>query len=386
MKEYPIIYKRTATGAIQQWQQEVEGGKYRTISGQVDGKLVTTDWVTCEGTNIGRANERTPEQQAVFEVEANYKLKLDKEYHKSIDTIDEVKVFLPMLAKDYKDHKHKLDFEKGVFVQPKLDGMRCIATAHGLFSRNGKPILSVPHIWEALEAYFEDSPYLVLDGELYNHEYKDDFNAIISAAKKTKPSAKDLEESAALIQYHVYDIPSYEGTFAERAGTLAALEDEYRWLNGDSLRLVETHYCADEEAIDAAYGKFLERGYEGLMVRADAPYVNKRTDALLKRKEFIDKEFICTDIEPGNGDWAGKAKRAFFQLPGLDVTFKATPTGTMEFCEDLLKNKHLYIGQPATVRYFALTPDGVPRFGRVKEWNRNDNVPAVPEDVACLIG
>src|SRR5271165_4862698 len=97
-----IIYKTTNSGATQQWSQEIEGSKYRTISGQVNGKLVTSEWTQCIGTNIGRANERTPEQQAIFEVDANYKKKLEKDYHKSIDNIEEGShIFQPMLAYEY---------------------------------------------------------------------------------------------------------------------------------------------------------------------------------------------------------------------------------------------------------------------------------------------
>ncbi len=74
MLTYDTIYKRTSTGAVQRWHQEINPNnpsQYRTVSGQVDGKLVESEWKTCEGTNIGKKNERTPEQQAVFEVKAH---------------------------------------------------------------------------------------------------------------------------------------------------------------------------------------------------------------------------------------------------------------------------------------------------------------------------
>src|SRR5678809_152974 len=109
---YPYIYKRTSTGAVQIWQQEINDlapEQYRTISGQIDGNLTTSAWKTCEGTNIGHSNERTPAQQAIFEVEANYKKKLEKDYHKELSKIDQDIIFKPMLAKEYKEYKDDLD-------------------------------------------------------------------------------------------------------------------------------------------------------------------------------------------------------------------------------------------------------------------------------------
>ena len=58
------IYKATKAGKIQEWRIEVEGNKYRTISGQTDGQKVTSEWTVCAGKNIGRSNETTPEEQA----------------------------------------------------------------------------------------------------------------------------------------------------------------------------------------------------------------------------------------------------------------------------------------------------------------------------------
>lgn len=363
------IYKRTATGATQVWKQEIKGHAYRTISGQLGGKLVTSAWTYCDTVNAGKKNERSGEEQAYFEVMSNYTKKLDKEYHLNPDSIDEAKKFLPMLAKDYKDYKDKLDFADGVYSQPKLDGMRCIAKADGLWSRNGKPILSTPHIWGALEEFFGKYPSLILDGELYNHEYKDDFNSIISSARMSKPSKADLDKSAATIQYHIYDAPWVDGTFEDRIEFLQRKIDKAGL--HESLVIVETHRMTDHDDIDTTYAAYIEMGYEGQIIRMNESYVNKRTNALLKRKENITEEFILVDVEPGKGNWAGKAKRAILKMKN-GARFAAGVTGTEEHCAAILANKRRYIGKPATVEYFALTPDGIPRFGRVKQFGRED--------------
>lgn len=402
MKLFPLIYKRTATGAIQQWQAEVDEdkGRYRTIYGQVDGAITTTEWTQCVTTNPGKKSERLPTEQAIFEVEAAYKKRLDKEYHSDINNIDTVLVRLPMLAKEYNEHKHKLNFDDSVYVQPKLDGIRTTACSKMLQSRNGKEFAGMPHIIEALEKIFQDYPDLVFDGELYNHELKEDFDTICSNVKKKNPSLEDIMAAREAIQYHVYDI--FDGAydiFSDGTANFAARRNLLvHLLEGlaPTIQVVETHRVLSEEAIDAYYEQFLEDGYEGQMVRRNASYVNKRTDNLLKRKEFIDEEFILVDIISGEGNWTGYAKSALLKLddesiarrkemakqPGLNAqeikdllkeTFSSGIKGSRDKLKEILENKDDFIGTPTTIKYFNRTPKLVPRFPVVKEFNREDN-------------
>jgi DNA ligase-1 len=369
MKTFPTIYKKTATGAIQQWHQELNPEnpiQYRTVSGQVGGALVYSTWRDSEGTNVGRSNERTPEDQAIFEIESNYKKKLSVDYHENVDNVNLEKIFEPMLAKEY--GKSKISFP--VYSQPKLDGMRCIAKEDGLWSRSGKPIISCPHIFDILEPLFQKYEGLILDGELYNHEYKNDFNSIISSARKTKPSTEDLEVSFGVIEYHVYDLPSESHlNFSERFNLLESILSDIN----PKIKLVRTNRVDNQTDLDNLYGDYLSNGYEGQMVRLDSSYENKRSKHLLKRKESRDLEFELVDIEEGIGNYYGIAKKAILKLPDGRL-FGAGITGTQEFNRNLLLEKHLYIGKPTTVVFFDYTPDGIPRFGRIKEFNRNDNI------------
>ena len=363
------IYKRTSTGAIQQWKQETNpenSSQYRTISGQVNGKLVTSEWKQAKAKNEGKANATTPEEQALLEIESNYKNKLSRDYHKDINKIDKPKIFKPMLARGYTDTK--LNFP--VFSQPKLDGIRCIATKDGLFSRNGKPILSCPHIHKELLPLFEEDFDLIFDGELYNHDYKDDFNKIISLTRKTKPTEEDIAEAAKHIQYHIYDFPSKsELTFGKRFIAL-----NYALMNTDTniLRVVETRTCRVDKDLDLCYTNYLNDGYEGQMIRdPKSKYEQKRSKGLVKRKEDKSEEFILIDILEGQGNYAGVAKIAILEdIKGKQ--FSAGIAGTQEFNKKLLKEKDQYRKTLTTVVFFDYTPDGVPRFGRVKEWNRSD--------------
>jgi DNA ligase-1 len=263
---FHTIYKKTSSGATQLWYAEVEGGKFRTISGQIDGKKTTSEWTVTEPKNVGKQNATTAEQQAVAEVEALYRKKLAKDYHERVDTIAAPKIFAPMLAEKYKDHKDSVKGE--VFVQPKLDGIRCIAKKDGLWTRNGKAIVNCPHVSDALKPIFDRFPDAIFDGELYNHSLKDDFNEIASNVKKTKPTPETWDRARRTVQYHIYDFPSYSGTFSARR---MELEDIIPTQLGHTafLQLVETYVVMGDE-IDEMYAKFIEDGYEGLMVRQQA--------------------------------------------------------------------------------------------------------------------
>ena len=109
-----------------------------------------------------------------------------------------------MLAHKY--NEDKADYP--AFIQPKLDGVRCLFSTSGAFSRAGNQFMNVMHIEKALEPFFAKNPNAVLDGELYNHGLKDDFEKIISLVRKKKPTLDDIEEAAELVQFHVYDIAS----------------------------------------------------------------------------------------------------------------------------------------------------------------------------------
>lgn len=347
-KIYDEIFKLDSKGKLRTWRMEQDGSRFRTIAGLHGGNLVTSEWTQAEPTNVGRSNERDAVAQATFEIEAAYEKKLTREYHRTIEATDNgAHFFKPMLAAKYEA------FAPG-FAQPKLDGVRCIARADGMFSREGKPIPGAPHIFEALAPLFEENPDLILDGELYNHDFKDDFNAIISMVKKANPSPERLAEIRAKVQYHVYDLPSHTGSFDERSD---ALNDLIEGLGCEFIIDVETFRIDTATEFDNLHGEWLEKGYEGSMWRADLPYEQKRSKTLRKRKEFQDEEFECVRIEEGLGNWSGMAKRVVCRLPD-GREFGAGIKGSMERARDLLNETHNVV----TVQFFAYTPDGVPRF------------------------
>jgi len=354
----PTLYSRTNTGAVQTWTVEIQGDSYRTIHGQLDGKLQITEWTVCIVTNEGRANERNPEQQSIFESTAMFTKKKDTGYFERLEDIDTSFYVEPMLAKKWEDRKDKVKFP--VYCQPKLDGMRAVITRNGAKSRNGKPWVTIPHILEALEPVFDKYPDLVLDGELYNHDLKFDFNKISSLIKKTKPTPQDLEESAKLVQFWWYDTASDKHTFTQRASWINTLHDRYEL--DECIQMVCTHKVRDNSELDAWYDTYLAHGYEGQMIRLDTPYEFKRSANLLKRKEFQDEEYKILDIVEGVGNRAGLAGAMVFENE-LGHQFNSNIKGDRKYLKELLVYADSYIGKLATVVFFNKTPDRqIPRF------------------------
>ena len=371
---FPEIYKKDSTGKIRTWCMELDGNKHRTIAGVQGGNLVTSKWTVAVGKNIGKANETSDDEQALNEIEALYIKKLSVDYHESIDDIQVAKTFKPMLATEYSKRKDKIDWVNDrVLMNPKLDGIRCIATKDGLFSRNGKEIVSSPHIAKELEDFFEMYPEIVLDGELYNHDLKDDFNKIVSLVRKTKPTKNDLTETAQLVEYHIYDIaagPISEQNYFERSQELDVLFT-LRGYPMNKLKLVPTSIVRSEQECEIMHAEYLSEGYEGSMVRLPAPYeLGKRSNSLIKYKNFDDQEFRVIGFEEGVGNFVGLPKVILIELPD-GSSAKATMTGTRESLAEIKENFDDYINKAATVQFFGWTKDGQLRFPIVKAIHKN---------------
>lgn len=352
----PTLYARTSTGATQTWEIQVSGPQYRTVSGQLDGKKVTSEWTVCEGKNQGRSNATTPEAQALAEAKARWKKKLDSGYKEDPADIDKMGFVEPMLAKNFDDYADQIAYP--VFSQPKYDGIRCIATADGLKSRNGKEFVSVPHISDALKSVFDKFPGIALDGELYCDKFANDFNRICSLVKKTKPNIGDLRESRESIEYWIYDvIPEDDFVFSART---AWLQENLAGLPS-CIKLVPTDIAQSAEQLDSFYMRYMDAGYEGQMVRLDTLYEHKRSKGLLKRKEFRDEEFEILDVIEGDGNKSGMAASMLFTTVN-GARFNSNIEGNRDYLRGLLKERDDLIGKWATVKYFNLTPDGIPRF------------------------
>lgn len=345
---FEILYKKTKSNQIQQWQIIVENDTFYTIEGIKGGVLTKSQPTKCEEKNVGKLNHRSANNQAIAEAQSRYDKKISSGYGLTIETSGK-KFFEVMLAHDYEKYRNLL-FSVPTFIQPKLDGVRCYMGDSKLSTRNGKPIVSCPHL---------NLGYEGIDGELYNHKLKDDFNKIISLVRKTKPESKDLEESRKLIQFWAYDYPFYSDlVFSER---YAKLEEA----NLYNVILVPTYQVESEREVQMYHHEFLSEGFEGSIIRMDlGPYEGKRSKQLLKYKDWKDEEFEILDILPGVGNRSDCGN--IIQVSVKGKTCGVTTTGSTDFMRDLLKNKSKYIGKKATVKFFGYTEDGMLRFPTLK--------------------
>lgn len=356
--KFPTLYKQTTTGAIQQWSISVKDNVVTTVYGQVDGKLQTTQDVVKAGKNIGRSNATTPETQAQAETQQSFDGKIKEGYVEDIalaaSTKNTLSAIEPMLAHPVEKKEKYVKFP--AWSQPKLDGLRCIAIMTNgkvkLWSRTQKEYVTMPHIVAELERTFKDYKNIILDGELYNHAYKHDFNQIIHLVKR-----EDVHKDHQLVQYHIYDVVAV-GNYATRTAPLVALKGAKFCLP------VETITIASREALDEYQADCVTRGYEGCMYRSiEGIYENKRSSNLLKVKTFLDSEFLVTGIEEGTGKLMGCVGAFYCDLgDGTSRQVKATPAVTLEKKKEMFENQSDYIGKMATIQYQGFTPDKSLRF------------------------
>jgi DNA ligase 1 len=360
MPEGKKLYKQDIMGRTRQWWMEYNEEAYRTHSGLIDGAIVVSGWKYPTEKNVGKANGTTVAEQVLAEVESRYTIQqYQGKYAPTIEESKQGAKFIEcMLASKYDVKKHQ-NFP--YWSQPKLDGIRCLTFEEGMQSRNGKPLLSAPHIREVLQDFFDEFPEYILDGELYNHSLKNEFEKIISLARKSKPTQDDLNESAELVEYHVYDVITPEPmTYTQRKEFL----ETHILGRFKNVVVVPTVQLFGTEEVESKLGEYLEDGYEGQMLRVDAdPYDQKRSKSLIKHKTFEDDEYIITDIIEGKGNWAGYAKAVEILLPD-GTTQQSGMRGTQAFAKELLENKQDYLGgkSQVTVRYQNKTGDGKLRF------------------------
>jgi DNA ligase-1 len=346
-----------------------------TFAKTMDGAVVEKSSAV-KGVNIGKANETTPSQQAIAEAESRWKKQLDKGYVETEEAATAPATNasgneMPMLAQPIEKVKpEKVDWANA-FVQPKLDGHRCLSKNGLMYSRNGKPI-NLPHIAEAL-ALLGD---VHLDGELYCHGI---------SLQEIGSLIKDPREESKVIEYHIYDMVAGD-QFSDRYARAAAIlgQTPYQVTHSTAqspLKLVSTVRVDSLAGAKHLHQQYLEQGYEGSIVRhGSSGYLDgKRNPGLLKIKDMEDHEYEVTGYEEGTPLISGGVT---YRVPvwimkvdqETDRTFKATAAGTKEEKNEQWEARDSYVGQRNVVRHFGFTPDGIPNLPVSKCWESDKNV------------
>lgn len=364
----PILYKKTSTGAIQQWTISTAGATIRTSHGQVDGvQQLTQDTVT-QGKNIGKKNATTPEEQAEAEARAKWTKKREREGY--VEDIERAKLgetdaaggIPPMLAQPIKVAKHKIVYPAD--GQRKYNGNRCLAVIEDgvctLWTRKQKRLLGVPHIEAAYERMFKGIPgRYVVDGELYRHGWS--LQKISGFARKAGTKPGYLE-----IWHQIYDMPSSSVAWSERR---ASLEAAFSQRPVGPLRLTETFTIGSESYLKPVHDRFVSEGYEGLIIRNRAGKYEegKRSYDLIKYKEFEELEFEIIGFGEGRGKFKGKAIfvcKTLVPRDGAEAKeFECCAPGTMEERAEMFEQGDKLIGKHLTVKFFEWTDEGKPSHG-----------------------
>ena len=263
--------------------------------------------------------------------------------------------FKVMLAHPY----GKKEFDRDSFIQPKLDGIRCYITKDGAFSRNHKEFKTVDHIKDAFKPLFKKLPDLVVDGELYNHQFKDNFNKIISLVRKQKPTDEEIDEATRYIQFHWYD---YVLTKFDEDTTVFRHRDQMiknmiEKLGSRHIVEVPTHEVSILESAKLWHKDFLKQGYEGSIIRLNKPYEQKRSYNLQKFKDFSDSEAKITGWVEGQGKRIGTIGK-FLAIDNNGITFGMPVMDDYKIMEKMYDIAEWYIGKTATFTYFQKTPSG----------------------------
>lgn len=335
-----IIYKKDSKGKIRFLHIYSYRGQVIQISGLKDGKTVTHSSLA-KPKNVGKSNETTAVEQARLEAAAKLKAKLDEGYFETVEEAENEEVILPMLAKSFDKEKKKIDWANA-YVQPKLDGMRCLDTPKGKISRKNKPITTVDHI----KINREISGATIVDGELYAHGLS--FQENMKIIKKKRPETKN-------VKFHVYDVIA-ELPFNERVTYLHDLVK-----HSENLELVPTYKVSSMEDVKKYHQTFIAEGYEGTMIRwGNERYkVNGRSSNLLKYKDFIDETYEVIDIVPSDKN----PEQGVIHCKLKDGrTFGCGMKFSHSERIDMLNNKRNYIGQIAEIRFFEYSDDKIPRF------------------------
>jgi len=378
-KEYPNIYGKDKSGKIRIWKASVFRVGNSPVATSViehglqDGKLQIDTRQYNEGKNIGKKNETTPLEQCIAEVEKKRKDKIEKDCYSetlsdNVDVNGGDRKYFPMLANKYDPASSSKKRGGGgggggivfpCFVQPKLDGLRCV-----VYLQSGKPVYQSrtggyfrvlqhldPHILQILSA----DPTLVLDGELYTPEIP--FEELAGIIKKKSLTTAD-EKRIQCVQYHIYDVVTPAVPFRQRLLIIQQVVP----ISNPAIKLVPTYLSANEREFHEKFGEYVAQGYEGIMLRnTEGLYrENYRSNDLMKYKEFFEAEYPIADYKEAAGRDAGTVIWECETPEGR--RFSVRPRGSLEARREWFSAAPTYIGKRLTVIYQELSEMGVPRF------------------------
>lgn len=233
-------------------------------------------------------------------------------------------------------------FANGVLVH----NCRCIFQNDKFMSRKGKEYETLDHLRSELKKLGVDIP----DGEIYIHGMS--FQELVRRVKKDRGA--DTDE----LEYWIYDQINDE-IFEDRTKNI---HKQFSNAKVSKLKYVQTEIASSEEEIKEWHDKWVQEGYEGIIIRNAAGLykVKHRSKDLQKEKNFMDEEFEIVGGHEGSGPDAGTV---VFEVKNKEGNvFSVRPKGTREMRSKWFKDIKKLIGKDLTVRYQNLSESGIPIF------------------------
>jgi len=373
MKTWKRLYDKSSTGKIKEWQISVfemgNNAEIKIINGYINGKKTVRTRVVDKGKNIGKVNSTTPYTQACSDAQSKWNKKIDSGYVSQVSQIGSKTILLPMLAQTYYSKTHPKVVKGEVketkvllplIVQPKLNGVRCIAIKEigvvKITSRKGKDYTKVcSKLANQLRLVMKDGD--IWDGEIYVHSWS--FQRIIRAVKKERLDTRKL-------QFHRFDVCNLmDYSFHNRAIYMATKLKTSKYIIQTKMKII-----SEPSQIKEMHDEYVKDGYEGLILRdPEAKYVFKhRVKGLLKYKEFEDKEFKIWGYWYDNREDGTTQRRCirFKCRSKTGIIFDVIPQGSLKQREYWYNDEPWkFVGKDLTVRYRELSEDGVPTVNPV---------------------
>lgn len=271
---------------------------------------------------------------------------------------DLIPKFDVMLAKSYRDFSYKVvgDF----IITNKLDGSRLVLWREGnvckFYTRQGKEVEGLIEIEQDLLKLPDRT---VFDGELIaenpnNLVSKDLFQVTRKLASK-KGDKVGLE-------FHCFDTMPLD-EFKKGQSKLSTVHRKNHLLailTSTKLNKIKEvpilYYGVDKEMITKLHKEAVVNNQEGIMINlVNAKYVCKRTDTLLKVKEFHTVDLKIVGVQEGTGKYENS-------LGALLVEYKGNVVGVGSGYTDLDRNqlwnmRDEIIGRVVEVQFFEETTD-----------------------------
>ena len=284
------------------------------------------------------------------------------------------------LATKYEDFAKRFNPSEDRWMwSRKLDGVRVLMRIENgtvkYFSRQGKEFFTLSNVTDAIAEHSIMQENVVLDGELciVDDNGDEDFQSVIKEIRRKDHTIKNPK-------FKVFDIltlDEFDSGESSKHRAFAARYDDIHWKIGNPLwdhdfpiDIVTHEFVEDKDEIVGLLDMAESMGWEGIMLRKDAPYKGKRSNDILKVKKMHDEEYIVKDIEYGPFrivDKELKQEVTIQTMTNVIIEHKGNTVSvgsgfTLDQRNHYYNNPKDIVGKEITVQYFEESQDKTGKY------------------------